>query len=166
MTDKDAHVPAGPGTGATERYPMTEAAWQRLSDEEQRLSDISRRAGPGSPADDAPDAAAVADWIRDVDSLGRRLTAIREAVASAEIVGQDQAAVIGREIRVLDEGAVDDYRLVIPGTGDPTNGAISVGSPLGGALLGAGPGQSVAFETPAGTREVTVVEVGSEAEPF
>lgn len=166
MTDHDAGAPAGPGAGPTERYPMTETAWRRLSDEEQRLSDISRQAGPGSAAGDAPDAAAVADWIHDVDSLGRRLTAIREAVAAAEIVGQGPGAVIGREIRVLDEGTIDDYRLVIPGTGDPANGAISVGSPLGGALLGAGPGDSVEVETPAGTREVTVVDVGSDAEPF
>lgn len=50
MTDHNARAPAGSGAGATERFPMTETTWRRLSDEEQRLSDISRRAGPGRAA--------------------------------------------------------------------------------------------------------------------
>ena len=147
-------------------YPMTERALGRLAQEERRLSGISRQVGPDGGSDETPDSASIAEWLRDTDALDRRLAALREAVAAARIVEPDGPAVIGREVRVSDEGEEDTYRLVIPGAGDPGSGAISIASPLGGALLGASAGDEVRFETPAGTRQVRVVAVGPEAAPF
>jgi transcription elongation GreA/GreB family factor len=157
-------VPAG--AAEADHFPMTEGAWQRLADEERRLAATARRVGPDGGREEPPDSAAVAQWLLDTDSLDRRLVAIRTAVAAAEIVDRETTAVIGREVRVVDELGEDTFRLVIPGAGDPASGAISVASPMGGALLGAGPGDEVDFRTPAGVRTVKVIAVGGDAPPF
>ncbi len=164
--DRQPSTAASLGIEEVEAYPMTQRAWQDLAEEERRLSSISRQVGPDGGSDETPDSAAIAEWLRDTDSLDRRLAALREAVAAAEIVDAGSSAAIGREVKVADDGEIDVFRLVIPGAGDPGRGAISIASPLGSALLGAGPGDEVRFETPAGIRTVTVVEVGSEAPPF
>lgn len=151
---------------ALEVYPMTEHALDHLAEEERRLSGISRQIGPDGGSDETPDSASIAEWLRDTESLDRRLAALRSAVAAAEVVAEGSSAVIGREVQVADDGEEDTYRLVIPGAGDPGSGAISIASPLGGALLGASAGDEVRFDTPAGTRHVRVVSVGPEAPPF
>ncbi len=146
--------------------PMTRRALDHLADEERRLSNIPPQVGPDASGSDTPDSAAIAEWLRDTDALDRRLAAVREAVNAAEIVAGDTTAVIGREVRVADDGQEDTFRLVIPGAGDPASGAISISSPLGSALVGAGPGETVEFETPAGTRSVTIIAIGADATPF
>lgn len=164
--DRRADTAPAPDAAEVERYLMTESAWRRLADEERRLSGASRRVGPDGGREEPPDSAAVAQWLRDTESLDRRLYAVRTAVAGAEIVDRDPMAVIGREVRVVDDLGEDTYRLVIPGSGDPSSGAISIASPMGGALLGAAPGDEVEFETPAGARTVKVAAIGGDAAPF
>ena len=75
-------------------------------------------------------------------------------------------AVLGRRIAAADEDAVDMYRLVIPGAGDPADGAISTDSPLGQAALGARSGTRIEYQTPGGARTVTVTAVTGDEAPF
>ncbi len=149
------------------RYPMSGTAFRDLTREESRLSGIARELSGGGPHREAPDAAAVADVIREADSIGRRLAAVQTAVAAAEITAAPDMAVIGKTVRVKEDGVVDAFRLVIPGTGDPANGTISIESPLGGALVGSRPGDHVEYAAPGGVRSA-VVEAVDEGEgmPF
>jgi len=126
-------VPAGDSGASERRYPMSDAAFRRLTDEAGRLSDMARR-----------------------------LDAIRAAMAAAEIAEAPGEVVIGRSVRIRDDGGADTFRLVIPGAGDPANGAISIDSPLGGALVGSRSGDRVEYATPAGVRTAVVEAVGEE----
>ena len=69
---------------------------------------------------------------------------------------------LGSTITVLYDGDDQPERLLLGSVEERTVGVmiVSPGSPMGKALLGAGAGDQVEFETPAGTTEkVTVVEV-------
>ena len=68
--------------------------------------------------------------------------------------------IIGRRVTLLEEeGDSVTYALVFPGDGDPVQGWISADSPLGAAVLGCTPGDTVEVMAPAGPRVVTVLSV-------
>jgi transcription elongation factor GreA len=138
---------------------MSGVAFRSLADEEGRLV----ATGEDQPADfagsEAPDASQVAASVLETGSIDRRLTAIRATVAAAEISETADQAAIGRTVRIREDGMADAYRLVIPGTGDPASGSISVDSPLGSALVGSRPGDRVEYATPGGARTATVESV-------
>ena len=77
-----------------------------------------------------------------------------------EKVHEPDRAVIGRRVTLLEEeGDSVTYALVFPGDGDPVQGWISADSPLGAAVLGCTPGDTVEVMAPAGPRVVTVLSV-------
>lgn len=156
---------AAPNKTREPRYAMSEGAFARLTDEESRLLGIALDLSAPGPQSEAPDAAVVASSIREVDVISRRLSAIREALAAADISRTPDEAIIGRSVRIREDGAADTFRLVISGAGDPAHGAISIDSPLGGALLGSRPGDEVEYATPGGQRSATVESVGEDDSP-
>jgi len=152
---------------ADRRYPMSGIAFERLVDEESRLSALAQGQGVDEASGEAPDASQVATSILEAGSIDRRLAAIRAAVAAAEISETPDTAVIGRTVRIQEDGTDDSFRLVIPGTGDPANGSISIDSPLGGALVGSRPGDRVEYATPGGVRTAIVESLETdEGAPF
>ncbi|HRK47488.1 MAG TPA: nucleoside diphosphate kinase regulator [Nocardioides sp.] len=56
-------------------------------------------------------------------------------------------------------GARRTVRVVYPRDADATAGRVSVVAPIGAALLGLRAGQSTAWQTPGGVREIRIVEV-------
>ena len=146
--------------------PITRQAHARLVDEENRLFGAAQEPAGAGSAGGAADWAIVAAESHGIDAAERRIESLRDAIASAEIADAPDRAVIGRRVRVIDEDVSDTYRLVIPGAGDPRNGAISIDSPLGAAVLGAGPGDRIEYQAPAGLRTVTVTAVEGEEPPF
>ena len=77
--------------------------------------------------------------------------------------GTESAGVaLGSTVTVLYDGDDEPERLLLGSVEERTGGLmiVSPGSPMGKALLGAGAGDQVEFETPGGTTEkVIVVEV-------
>lgn len=59
----------------------------------------------------------------------------------------------------LDEGEETVYRLVFPEEADAANGRISLGSPLGRALLNRSVGDEVEVHTPKGKRRYAIMEL-------
>jgi transcription elongation GreA/GreB family factor len=133
------------------RWPMTREAWLTLVDELGRLrTDVVSLAG--ELAHDVADLAVV--------RAVRRLDVLSAVLDAAEQVHEPERAVIGRRVTVLEaDGEPLIYTLVFPGDGDPAQGWISADSPLGSAVLGCGPGDSVEVTAPAGRRLVTVLSV-------
>jgi transcription elongation factor GreA len=77
-------------------------------------------------------------------------------------VAQDTGDVIGigKHVTVMDEGGHErTYRIVSSHEVNPTAGAISDQSPIGGALMGKKVGDTVEAETPGRTRTFTVLAV-------
>ena len=134
-----------------QRWPMTGEAWLTLVDELGRLrTDLASLAG--DQADGVVDLAVI--------KAVRRLDVLSAVLDTAERIYEPEAAVIGRRVTVLEaEGELVTYRLTFPGDGDPAQGWISADSPLGSAVLGCLPGDSVEVAAPAGRRVVTVVSV-------
>ena len=58
-----------------------------------------------------------------------------------------------------DEGERSDYRLVFPEEVDAAAGDISMGSPLGRALMNKGVGDEIEVETPKGKRHYEIIEL-------
>jgi transcription elongation GreA/GreB family factor len=134
-----------------QRWPMTREAWLTLGDELGRLrADVVSLAGELAHG--------VADFA--VAKAARRLDVLSAVLDAAEQSREPGRAVIGRRITVLeaDDESVT-YTLVFPGDGDPAQGWISADSPLGSAVLGCAPGDTVEVTAPAGRRLVTVLSV-------
>lgn len=86
---------------------------------------------------------------------------IRElSLYSIESIPRDVIA-YGSQVKLEcdDDGSTATYDLVFPEEADPAAGRISVGSPLGRALLNREAGDEVVVQTPRGSRSYTIVEV-------
>jgi len=134
-----------------QRWPMTGEAWLTLVDEVGRL-----RTDLASPAGDQADGAVDLGAFK----AARRLEVLSAVLDTADRMQEPGAAVIGRRVTVLEaEGGSVTYTLVFPGDGNPAQGWISADSPLGSAILGCLPGDTVEVAAPAGRRVVTVLSV-------
>ena len=138
---------------ASQRWPMTGGAWHTLVDELGRLrADVVTLAGVSAPNGGVVHLPVV--------KAARRLDVLTAVLDASELIHEADRAVIGRRVTVLEEeGESVSYALVFPGDGDPAQGWISADSPLGAAVLGCGPGDSVEVIAPAGRRIVTVLSV-------
>ncbi len=99
--------------------------------------------------------------------LDRKLALVEAALTAATVLGPDSApegvAGFGCWVTVEDAGgARTTWRLVGPDEVDVSRKHVSVESPLGAALLGHAPGDSVEVERPAGMVEFTVIAVRRE----
>lgn len=91
-----------------------------------------------------------------------RLQELQEMIKQARVVTKQTSSdkvVVGSKVTVECEGDTEEYELVGLNESDPTNGKISIESPIGNALLGAKKGESVVVETPGGKLEYTVKAV-------
>lgn len=94
-----------------------------------------------------------------------RISTLERILADAEVVEVTRTAAwpsvaVGTTVVVRDEsGDEESYSIVGVAEADPSEGRISNQSPVGRALLGHRPGETVDVDTPMGTRRLTVVEV-------
>lgn len=135
----------------TERrhWPMTSDAQVRLTDE---VAELRRDATMLAGASDD-------DVIRlPAAQAARRLETLSAVLDWAQVVDDPGAAAIGRRATLLDQhGRTTTYSIVFPGDGDPSLGWVSADSPLGSAILGARPGQTVEVDAPSGPWTATVL---------
>jgi transcription elongation factor GreA len=81
---------------------------------------------------------------------------VREAPAPTDVVG------FGSRVEVDDDaGRRRTYTLVSETEAEPAAGKVSILSPIGKALDGAKPGDTVTVPTPRGRRTLTVVAIGA-----
>ena len=73
--------------------------------------------------------------------------------------GEGHAVEVGSTVRVLDADGEHEYTIVSAATVDARPGAVSVGAPVGWALLGRRRGDEVEVRTPGGVRRLTVLAV-------
>jgi transcription elongation factor GreA len=94
--------------------------------------------------------------IQDLEDILNNYQLIEETTDPHETVR------VGDWITVVEEGFDEDerYHLVGPAEADPANGRISVESPLGKALLGAKPGETVKVNAPNGILSFKIVAMG------
>ncbi len=78
---------------------------------------------------------------------------------------RNRVALPGSRVRVQDREGEHEYTMVTRVTPGAAPGSVSVGSPVGRALLGRGPGEQVRVQTPGGVRLLTVVDVADGTSP-
>lgn len=146
--------------GRNEAWPMTLEAFEALEADALRMSqELARTNGYTSGhMSGEPDAPVFIPNISG-QQLVRQYDAVREVLLAAVVVDEPDVAVIGRRVTLEDEDGSADYALVIPGEGDPTNGWISVDSPVGSAVLGKRVGERVSIQAPAGVRHATITKI-------
>lgn len=136
------------------------------TDGRRRMSERLRAAREDGRLADNP---ALYDVLVEQAYLERRIASLEARVASAQIVAPaaDGIAGIGSCVRVRDVavGEVAEYELVGALESDAGNGRVSVGAPLGRALVGRGPGESVEVETPRGTLSFEILDVRAQPAP-
>jgi transcription elongation factor GreA len=125
----------------------------------RQISERMREARDDGHLADNP---ALYDVLVEQAQLERRIATLEEQLAAAQIVAPAPKgiAAIGTSVRVRDValGEVAEYELV--GEIEPVgNGRVSVGAPIGSALVGRGVGESVVAETPRGARSFEILSV-------
>jgi transcription elongation factor GreA len=111
---------------------------------------------------DLADNPTLQDLLEEQAQLERRIARLDAQLGVAEIVppATDGRAGIGSVLRVRDaDGATFEYELVGPLESDVRNGRVSIGAPVGQALLGHRAGALVEVATPRGQRTLEVVSV-------
>jgi transcription elongation factor GreA len=113
--------------------------------------------------DGDPDNPALFDLLEEQAQLEWRIAVLEAQTAAARIVApaSDGTAGIGSCVRVRhsDSGEVAQYELVGAIESDVGNGRVSVCAPVGRALVGHRPGDSVSVETPRGATRLEVLSV-------
>jgi transcription elongation factor GreA len=152
----------------SERLLVTAVGYEQLCSELQRLrtevrGELSERLRAARDEDDAADNPALSDLFEEQVRLERRIATLEERVAMAQVVAPaaDGIAGIGSCVRVRNvaEGEVGDYELIGVIDPDVGNGRVSVGAPVGRALVGRRAGETVEVKTPRGILAFEVLEV-------
>ena len=168
MPDHRSHMhgPDAPAPNAT--FALTRAEFDELSIELQALrgkheadlaEELRDARAHGSPGDNE-DVLAVHE---EASVVGVRIARLEELLRSVPVVERkfDGCASLGCAVRAADEtGRVVEYVLVGRRSDASSSRAVSAGSPVGRALLGGRPGQTVRVELPDGrVRQLRILSV-------
>ncbi|QXI37833.1 GreA/GreB family elongation factor [Pseudomonas xantholysinigenes] len=134
---------------------------------QQRLAALNALRSELQSQGERADQQRLADTERDLRYFSAR-------VQSAQLVpaaSSTENVQIGSQVRFVDEdGREHQVQLVGEDQADALQGLINWGSPLGRALLGAGPGDEVLWRRPAGDQMIEVIAIEGEqqevAAPF
>ena len=99
--------------------------------------------------------------------LETKIARLREKITAAVVVVETAPAAagggqvgFGSSVRVRDQdGAEQTWEIVSSHDAKPTEGKLSVESPVAAALLGRAPGETTSVLLPRGTRKLTIVSV-------
>ena len=150
---------------------LTPEGRRALAEELARLEDTGRRAvaeelrQAGSVAGDLSDNVEYLEARREQERLEQRIATLELRLATARVVEPSTrkrgVADIGADVHVEDveTGARERYRLVGSPEAAPSEGRISVESPVGQALVGRRKGDLVDVETPRRPRRLLVTSV-------
>jgi transcription elongation factor GreA len=158
---------ASPALRAQDDVLITADGYTRLRAELEMLRTVRRAALTEqlreTREDGDPDNPLLFDLLEEQAQLEGRISLLEARVAAAQVVrhAADGSAGIGSCVRVrhCDSGDVADYDLVGPIESDVGNGRVSVGAPVGRALLGRVGGDTVVVDTPCGPKQLEVLAV-------
>ena len=148
------------------RVPVTQEEEERLQHELQELirvkrREIAKKIARAAADGDLSENGAYHDAKEQQAHIEGRIQELEYLVRNA-IVVQPQAGKVGlgSTVHIIDDaGATRTYRLVSRHSARPREGLISDESPIGQAILGHTPGETVAYETPNGHKSVTIQSI-------
>jgi transcription elongation factor GreA len=154
----------------SDRVVMTAEAQQALQAELEHLETVARkeiadRIKTAREWGDLKENSEYHDAKNDQAHLETKILRIREQLLNAdvrEVQTSTDTVGFGSKVEVEDAktGKQQTYELVSPSEAAPAEGKLSMESPVGKALVGAGVGDVVKLETPRGVRELKIVSIG------
>jgi len=147
---------------------ITADGYERLRLELEELQGVGRRGlaerlRAARDDGDVADNPALLDLLEEHAQLERRIAVLESQAASVRVVApsRDGVAGLGTVVRVRDlaTGEIAEYELVGAVEADVGNGRVSLGAPVGRALVGGRKGDLVEVQTPRGTIELEVLAV-------
>lgn len=127
--------------------------------------EIAERLRDARADGDIADNPVLLDLFEEQAQLERRIAVLESQVASARVVAPARGGIagLGTSVRVRDveTGEIAEYELVGAVEADVGNGRVSVGAPVGQALVGRRKGDVVEVAVPRGTISFEVLSVGS-----
>ncbi|HKS12672.1 MAG TPA: GreA/GreB family elongation factor [Pseudomonas sp.] len=124
---------------------------------QQRVAGLDALRSELAALGDRADKQRLADIDRDLRYFRAR---VQSAVVVPPATSQEKVQ-IGSRVRYIDENDQEHtVQLVGEDQANASRGLVNWGSPLGRALLGAGPGDEVLWQRPAGNQMIEVVTVG------
>ncbi len=149
---------------------LTSEGFRRLEEELSRLTltrqEVRDRVRDTKPTSDEGEDAAYDSARTEQAFLEGRIQELREVITRARILSAEEIRTdevqLGSAVRVtnLSTGREIHFRIVSPLEASPERGQISTHSPVGEALVGRRPGDTVAVRTPAGVAQYRVDEIG------
>ena len=154
-------------TNAVETLPISAEGHEQRCHELDALRndarrELSERLRDARQDGDLSDNPALQDLLDEQGQLERRIALLQAQLAAAEIVtpAADGRIGIGSVVRVRDDnGERFEFELVGPLESDVASGRVSIGAPVGEALLGRRAGMRVEAATPRGQITLDVVSV-------
>ena len=155
-----------PPTKDDRQTPMTAAGRETLQAELAELvdkrADVVRRIADTRSQGDLRENAAYHQAREDQSRIEGRVLEVEEMLRTAVIVDNgtsDGTVQIGATVVIADDLGQTAYTLVGAHEADPAAGRLSHQSPVGRALIGRSPGDTVVVQTPSGGREIRILEV-------
>ncbi len=149
------------------RIPMTQRGYDKLQETLQHLKttrreQISEYMGSAIADGDLRESAAYDEARMQQSENESRIIELEDQLERAQIIAEDASggAGLGARVRVRDEkGKEHNFELVGTYEVDVLKGRVSDASPIGQALSGARPGQTVTVRLPKGTAKFEVLDV-------
>jgi transcription elongation factor GreA len=164
---EESKVSAFPAAAVDDDVLVTAYGYEQLCAELEALRTVRRQQMTEQlravREDGDADNPALFDLLEEQAQLERRIALLEAHAAAARIVepSAEGTAGIGSCVRVRngDSGEVAVYDLVGPIESDAGSGRVSIGAPVGRALVGSRRGDTVAVETPRGTIQLEILSV-------
>ena len=157
-------------SAADQLRSITREGYERLQAQLHELVTVRRaelaswlrdaRDGGGGPDGNSDHAEALEEHAL----LERQIAELRQTLAHVKVIDPDAdgTAGIGAYVRLrMPSGASMRYQLVGHAEADPGEGRISIGSPVGEAILGRRNGDVVDVDAPGGTQRIEILEIES-----
>lgn len=147
---------------------VTEDGLRKLREELQHLKTVRRRevADAIQQAKDQGDISENAEYVDAKEEQGiveQRIAELEALLKNIEVIRKDNGnngdIQVGATVTLGVNGKEASYTIVGPKEADPAKGLISNESPMGMALLGKKPGETVSVRTPAGSQEVRILKI-------
>ncbi len=154
------------------KAPMTQAGFDKILDEHENLNKVElpaiiEKVAEARANGDLKENAEYHAAREKQGYIQDRIKYLEDQIANAQVIvidGDTDTVVFGSKVTVVDPDDEDDedeyevYSIVGQDEADPTEGMISVNSPMGQALLGQKPGDVVDVPAPAGSYELKIID--------
>ncbi|MBI4833962.1 MAG: transcription elongation factor GreA [Planctomycetes bacterium] len=153
-----------------ERLPITPEGFEKLRAklkylEEEVRSAVEKRLGEARELGDLSENSEFDSAREEMWRVDRQIAELRDRLSRAEIINlakrKADGIAFGSKVKMrnIDSGDILEYTLVGEGEADPSEGFISIMTPVGKALLGHKAGEKVDIKVPAGTLHYEIISI-------